>query len=393
MFETHGEHAAVYQGEEERAGLVRAVARQDEEIAHVPITAGAVEVTGDRTVRYRGPEGWWAVEDGCAPVWTGSGTGKAIEMDFTVTPGGLAGLCAKIGVPRELLKRLDERGLASRVLNDRLRAHATVPERAELRLVVERDARRVVGVVSDRYAHCTNGSVLEALEDAAGAGFAFHNAVLDGTRLVARYAPREGDGRWRWGGGRDGDSWIGLEARNDMVGSGAVRLGYHVSRLVCSNGMTIRAGGRAYRVVHRKGATPHGERLKEAVADARAWRPKMQDALDRLAGRTYAVPVVARSREWREEIWPALPAKVREAARRNPRDLKPAEREEAKLTQATTLVAQAQRAPEPKTVFDWMNLMTALARRLPARERLALEAGVGSLANRLMAAEGLTPAA
>ena len=175
---------------------------------------------------------------------------------------GFDQICRLTGANPYFLKRLEEPGLASRILNDVLLSSNTTKPLDNLELVCDEESNQVIGLVSNKYVGYSNRVFLDdilAVLDGSGqkslfpetGDFDFLGAYSVNTRLFMRIKSKhvvgKVDGR---GGQREDVSEIGLEFSNSMAGGHAVRLSYFVHRLICANGLVAKVASGVGRLVH-----------------------------------------------------------------------------------------------------------------------------------------------
>ena len=364
MFGTvRDEHREWHAGEEE--SLEEWMRGQQESLVRVPWDVGDVEFVDDRWVTWDGRK--WSVSD-----------------------EGYRQVCRAFGVPATLGKKLGE-GLTTRVFNDRMSEKKEAQE-----LVIDRSAKRVVGVVSGGYRSFHHKSLHDAVRESKVEIPVLWEAYSEGPDLVARYR-QPGEGEWDWAGGTEGTSpsaWTGVEMRNSMIGRRAVQLAHYVQRLVCLNGMVIPSRVAIPRVFHSGRAESFQGRVNRAVEALARDSGRVQGVLGGLGTREWIPEEIGKTRMWEQEGWPTLrdalnaDDEVKKAIEREERETSRKMNQERRAAQqvVVTTKTMGDRLGEPAKVinlFDWVNRITAVAREVPRKDRDRMERMAGGMAQAL----------
>jgi hypothetical protein len=184
---------------------------------------------------------------------------KSYPLIFTVE--GLRALCQSLGFPMIALEMTQEKGLASKVLNDILIQQ--VKQLGNFEFVVNSDTsnktNKICGIVSKNYTMYSNYAFLNDIninmaKNAyhSSSGFEFEEAYSINTKTYIRYKSTHIAGMiYGKGGIADDKTMLGLEFSNSLVGDSAVSINYFLLRLVCANGLVLPSGNDTLaRVIH-----------------------------------------------------------------------------------------------------------------------------------------------
>lgn len=189
------------------------------------------------------------------------------ETQLRFNEPALRGLCNRLGYRFEALTQLATPSLASTVLNDLISQRALLERLDQEEFVVDTGRQTIIGLVSASYVGYGNGKFLDDIsallrELPDGDGFTFKEAYGINTELTVRFTSEKRQGTLKnYRGQSDDITLLGLEFKNSMVGTSAVRLSYFLHRLVCSNGMMVPAAGATNRVFHSGDPTSFHKRL------------------------------------------------------------------------------------------------------------------------------------
>ena len=202
------------------------------------------------------------------------------EYQLSFTEEGLRALCSELGFPLVALKKVQKKGLASRILNDLLAQNNAKTQLSNSQFVInEKDSKsshgKVCGIVSNSYVGYSNNSFIRDIKNvmdkknlSSAGNLTFKEAYSINTRLNLRFTSTHISGSvYGLGGSSEDKTEIGLEFCNSMVGDTPVSIDYFLHRLVCANGMVLPSGRNKTRVIHAGKSKNFLDRLNRAFDD------------------------------------------------------------------------------------------------------------------------------
>jgi hypothetical protein len=318
-------------------------------------------------------------------------------------------VCNYVGAYDETLQILRTPGLATVVLND-LAQHkiGSLGEKSEPELVVDEESKTVIGLVSTRYVGYSNEAFInDVLHAISGkperelfpdlGGLVLREAYSVNARIYLRLVSKTVQGRISGKGGTGDDvSEVGVELRNSMAGGSAVKLAWFVYRLLCKNGLVVRAGSREGRVIHSGSETEFRRRLYAESVGIIAGLKTAKQMIETLGALPFDPHKLAKHADLSMIYGITSDRDLRSEARRRIDGRESAEmnREARVLRRAADELSQIPEClggPESLAVFrsywrdgasmyDFVNIFTEYAKSLPIAERVEVDSKAGKLA-------------
>ncbi len=332
--------------------------------------------------------------------------------NFDFNEYGFQALCRLLKAPESFIYEMQEKGLASRVLNDAVEHSAGKMDNREF--IVDEETNTVIGIVSNQFANYSNKTFLEdffifssrgnqhnLFLDLSDVGdFKFKEAYSINSQLFLRFTSKIVKGIISGDGGQGKDvSEIGAEIVNSMAGGHAMKFSWYVHRLVCANGMVARVGGGNHRVIHR-GSTKH---LKDRFqARAKALIKNFATAkrmIENLGDMTFDPYKLARHVDIEKifSIIPHLDLKAKMTGMIENNDYSSLPRKERQYRKNSDMITQIpycfmsefhQGLPvfrstwrNNSSMYDFMNIFTEHAKQLPYAKKIETETRAGELAS------------
>ncbi|MDI6716174.1 MAG: DUF932 domain-containing protein [Actinomycetota bacterium] len=189
---------------------------------------------------------------------------------FRFTEDGFKSFCSVFSIPFKFISSLQELDLASKALNDYIRQSEVREKMRRFQLVVDKPSMAVLGVTSLSYRQYSNKEFIEVLKNSFPKTineFKFTPSYVINTKLYLRVlSPDIEVGLVSGLGGTGTDvSKIGLQFCNSMVGDSAIKISFFVYRLVCANGLVMPAGGSSGKVIHSGSEDTFEKRITASV--------------------------------------------------------------------------------------------------------------------------------
>ncbi|MBF0238117.1 MAG: DUF932 domain-containing protein [SAR324 cluster bacterium] len=318
-----------------------------------------------------------------------------LKTGFTFNEAGIKSLCQTVGVPFNLLTRLQGAGLASDVLNDVFAQPETLKKLQNQHLVVDDRTNQILCLVSQSYRNYSNFSFLEDLLETGFKDneFSFQEAVVSNTNLVLRTLSPKVKGCMKQRDGSDGEdvTTLGLQLRNSMVGESSVFAEYYTLRRICGNGMTVKVGGNTTRVYHSGKQSSFAYRLNTQIGKAIEGFEQVLTMIRTLGALEFRPRKLAELKAPVFEVLPQLKEASREINAFYSRNDE--ERESRLINDHSALI---ETIPEQfggetsacvfnspfrtnASLWDFLNVFTEHAKTLDHSERLDVEEKVGQL--------------
>ncbi|MFX0194680.1 MAG: DUF932 domain-containing protein [Candidatus Hodarchaeota archaeon] len=308
---------------------------------------------------------------------------------------GFRSFCYAFQLPVVFLLDLPKPGLATDNLNNHLSREDMQEKLKHYSFVIEKNGT-VVGVVTESYLGYSNTTFLEEIEAVLPNGFddyKFQTSYWINTELHLRLLSRKivaGQSKGE-GGVAEDKSHIGIEFRNSLVGTSAIRISYFVYRLLCANGLILSSKMGTGAVYHRGKPETFSMRVEKNILPiikslSRTAKfieklmeiPYSPEALVAAGGAKEVYKVLALYQSERAERQRLTGKKIRqfdiEKIRQYP------ERFGGNLTQRVFNSPYR----DNQSMFDFVNVFTEFAKTQPPRKRLETEEKAGNLANWLM---------
>jgi len=330
---------------------------------------------------------------------------------FCVNEYGFDALCRLVGVNPYFLMRLQEQELASRILNDVLLSGDTSRPLKNLELVCDEETKQIIGIVSDKYVGYSNRTFLDdvlstldfcttqkSLFPETG-NFDFLEAYSVNTRLFVRIKSKHVVGTVKGRGGQGEDrSEIGLEFSNSMAGGHAVRLAYFVHRLICANGLIAKVASADGRLVHSGDENRFREKLRQNTKSLMGRLENTKEMIETLGAIPFDAEILAKNYQLKDILAIIADAEQREDVKGklvdkrfsdiDDNEAREIARNAYKIYQLPRLIG----GPEAQSVFrslwrdnatmyDFVNIFTALAQKFDYAKRIQTEEKAGDLAN------------
>jgi len=189
------------------------------------------------------------------------------EVMLRFNEHSIRSFCQRLGFRFDQLRMIETPSLPSQVLNDLIQQSAIKEKLKDDEFVIDTRSNVIIGMVSRTYVGYTNDQFLEDIENylrkEVKDQFQFHEAFDINTELTIRFQSKIHHGIIQGRTGqREDRTLLGLEFRNSMVGTSAVRINYYLLRLVCTNGMMVSAGSAVNRVFHSGNLDSFNNRLE-----------------------------------------------------------------------------------------------------------------------------------
>ena len=332
--------------------------------------------------------------------------------NFGFNEYGFQALCRLLKAPESFICEMQEKGLASRVLNEAIERNTEKMDNRKL--IVDEKTNIVIGIVSNQFATYSNKTFLEdffifsrrgnqgnLFLDLSNVGdFKFQEAYSINSQLFLRFTSKIVKGVISGKGGQGKDvSEIGAEIANSMAGGHAMKFSWYVHRLICANGMVAWTGGGNNRVIHR-GSTGHLKgrfqaRVKVLIKNF-ATAKRM---IENLGDITFDPYKLARHVDVEKifSIIPHLDLKAKMAGMIEYNDYSSLPRKEREYRKNSDMIAQIpgcfmsefhQDLPvfrstwrNDSSMFDFINIFTEYAKQLSYAQKIETETRAGELAS------------
>ena len=171
-------------------------------------------------------------------------------------------LCGMLGFSSPLLNKLDKSGLASDILNDRIKSKALKEKIGNAEFVFDEPSQTILGIVSRSYVGYSNHDFINDICNGLSVGgqqslfaslgeYEFKTSYSINTHLHIRLQNKNEQGIVSGRGGSAKDvSLLGLQVSNSMSGGQALKMAYFVERMVCANGLILPVGGSQAKLIH-----------------------------------------------------------------------------------------------------------------------------------------------
>jgi hypothetical protein len=196
------------------------------------------------------------------------------DHGFEFTESGLKKLCQILGFNPALLHLVNEKDLASNILNDICTQEKNIESLSTMNFVVNEKNNQILGLVSNKYVGYSNRAFLGdidqllRLDDQA---LEFAEAYTINTKLYIRFQTEKVAGIVKGLGGQGEDkTLLGYQFRNSMVGDSAATVNFFLLRLVCANGLVLPAGNFNQRAFHSGKRKNFAKRLENIFIKAQA---------------------------------------------------------------------------------------------------------------------------
>jgi hypothetical protein len=234
-----------------------------------------------------------------------------------------------------------------------------------------------------------------------GDRFQFHGAYEVNTELTIRYTSETRHGAVAGLGGRAEDiSKLGLEFRNSMVGTSAVRLNYFLYRLACANGMMVPAASSMSRVIHSGRPDSFSSRLSACFNEIHRKLQSVAEMLTTLGNLAFDPAMLASDTHASERVFDIIPGSKQilcdslGAYLRYPADASEADKRGLRITHHSKLIGSipeyfgrenaksvfASRWRDQATIFDFVNVFTEYVKSCSPAKQLEVEEKAGGLA-------------
>lgn len=319
---------------------------------------------------------------------------------------GFRALCTRLGYRSDALTMLETPALASRVLNDLISQREILARLDNEEFVVDERRQTIIGLVSASYVGYGNDEFLDTIsrmlrELAQEDGFSFKEAYGVNTELTVRFTSQKRVGILRNSRGESDDiSLLGLEFKNSMVGTSAVRLSYFLHRLICSNGMMVPAAAATSRVFHSGEHKSFQARLGQCFGEVHRKLESMTTMLHDLATIDFNPTQLAMNGEVASGVFDIIPGSKQQLCDnhkqylRFPNKCSAAEKHRMKCAHDAELLGYIPDDFGGKhasavfkssfrsnaNLFDFLNIFTEYANGRPPAERLEIQGKTGALA-------------
>lgn len=328
------------------------------------------------------------------------------DVMFRFNSHSIKSFCQLLGFRFDQLKMIESPTLPSQVLNDLIQQSAIKEKLKGDEFVIDTRNNVIIGLVSRTYVGYTNDQFLEDIENylkkVAKDQFQFHEAFEINTELTLRYQSKihHGTIQGRSGQGED-RTLLGLEFRNSMVGTSAVRINYYLFRLVCSNGMMVPAGSAINRVFHSGNRDSFHKRLEHCYGEVIRKIGSIVSMLRTLGEIPFDPDRLAANQNANVRIFDIIPALKQSICDeekqylRYPPDYTEEEKRQIRLEHDSRIIELIPRyyggevagrifksqMRDSVTMFDFLNVFTEYAKkcRVPS-EQLEIEEKTGNLA-------------
>ena len=331
------------------------------------------------------------------------GDGDAL---FHFNHPGFAALCQKLGCRQDLLDRLKTPALPSQVLNDLLSQRDTRKALESDEFVIDERTGTIIGLVSKSYVTYSNDDMLTDITSRMGSlpqddEMKFMDAYGINTALTVRFVSLRRHGTINGRGGQGEDrSELGLVFENSMVGTSAVRINYFLHRLLCANGMMIKAAESVSRVFHAGRGDTFQKRLDRCFNEVVRNLSQLQAMLTSLGSLPFQPDQLARNRVLTDQIFDIVPGTKLDLCQREdlflryPPEASTSEREsirqahDARLIKLIPLYLGREHSNrvfttglrDGATLFDFVNVFTEYAKEQQPSTKLDIEESAGALA-------------
>ena len=325
---------------------------------------------------------------------------------------GFQAFCRLFKAPESFVYEMQERGLASRVLNDAMEHNTENMHNKEL--IIDERTNTIIGIVSNQFANYSNKTFLEDFFTFSSRGnqrnlfldlsdfgdFKFKEAYSINAQLFLRFTSKIVRGIISGDGGQGEDvSEIGAEIVNSMAGGHAMRLSWYVHRLICANGLVAWVGGENNRVIHRGSTRNFKDRFQDRVKTLIKNFTTAKRMIENLGDMTFDPHKLARHTDIEKifSIISHLDLKAKMAGMIENNDYSSLPRKEREYRKNSDMVAQIpyyfmseihQGLPvfrstwrDNSSMYDFINIFTEYAKQLPHAQKIETETRAGELAS------------
>lgn len=337
------------------------------------------------------------------------GDGDAL---FHFNQSGFAALCQRLGCRQDLLDRLKTPALPSQVLNDLMSQRATREALGSDEFVIDERTATIIGLVSKSYVTYSNDDMLADITSRIDRlpqddEMKFMDAYGINTALTVRFVSLRRHGTIKGRGGQGDDrSELGLVFENSMVGNSAVRINYFLRRLICANGLMVKAAESVSRVFHAGRSDTFQNRLDRCFNEVVRNLIQLQAMLTSLGSLPFQPDQLARNRVLTEQIFDIVPGTKLELCQREglflryPPEASANERESIRQAHDARLIKLIPQhlgrehsncvfstgLRDSATLFDFVNVFTEYAKEQPPSTKLDIEESAGALAKYIASA-------
>jgi hypothetical protein len=328
------------------------------------------------------------------------------EVALRFNQHGIRAFCQRIGFRFDQLSMLEAPSLASQVINDLIQQAAIKTKLDDEEFVLDERTNTIIGMVSSTYVGYGNeqflADVLEFLSSLPNdEKLEFGEAYSVNTELTLRWCAVKRHGIIRSHGSEAEDrTRFGLDFKNSMVGTSAVRVNYFLWRLVCANGMMVPAGSSINRVFHSGNRDSFKFRLGQCFREVMRKIDCLGQLLETLGAMRFEPQRLAGNGATNERIFEIIPALKEEICAKEELFLRyPPQSSEASKRQMRVkhdarvigLIPKhyggqlagrvfQSRWRDDATVFDFVNVFTEYAKNCTPSKKLAIEEKAGELA-------------
>jgi hypothetical protein len=272
--------------------------------------------------------------------------------------------------------------------------------------VIDERSNTVVGLVSKTYITYSNEDFISDIENRTSQlahenGFVFQEACGINTDLTIRYVSTHEHGTIQgWGGRGVDESRVGLEFLNSMVGTSSVGINYYLRRLICANGMMVKAASSVNRVNHSGRKDSFQDRLDRSFGEVVRNIGQLKQMLETLGAMPFDATTLAQDETLSEQVFGVIGGSKQELCAqertylRYPNDASKAEREKMRREHDGYLIGLIPRhfagvdsgkvfnSPfrDKATIFDFVNVFTEYAKTQRPARKLEIEERAGALA-------------
>ncbi len=320
-------------------------------------------------------------------------------------------LCNMAGISPSTLENLQEKGLASRLLNDLFLSGNISRNLDSLEIVCDEENRQVLGFVSESYVGYSNkrfvDEVIVALDPERNRGslfpdlgeFEFQQGYSVNSRLYLRIVSKKTVGKVQGRGGAGEDiSKIGLELTNTMAGGYALRMSYFIHRLICANGLIAPVSGGAGKIIHSGSLQNFERRLHQGVGSILGSLQHAAKLLESLAEIPFDTRLLASSARFDDmfSIVPGLDLKSeckriilnRDYSAINDKKERALQRKADMLASISTVLGRKHSLAvfnshwrNNASMWDFINIFTEYAKELDIQKKLEAERRAGEVAD------------
>ena len=324
----------------------------------------------------------------------------------------LDSLCRQLSLYTPMLEQLDNPGLASDVLNDRLFSKGLKDKLNKTELVFDEVSKTVLGIVSQSYVGYSNEDFLTDICSCLSSDkqtslipsfgeFEFVKSYSINTHLNLRLLNKSKKGVIYGKGGVDEDvSYLGLQVSNAMAGGKALRMAYFVERLVCANGLVLPAGGTETKLIHAGKRENFNKRLSEKMHDVVGSLGNVKKTIEQLGALDFKPEKLAATVDL-AILFGIIPGKdlkqlgtedfsetFKDWLTRFDKEERERQRNIKLVTSIPELIGGEHsdnvfKSPyrDTATMFDFINVFTEEARKYQPKQRLQIEQDTGKLAD------------